>query len=382
MEQRDRHAANINRGINDPPDDRAIFEEIDGGQIEDIEVEARLSEWLDLNKVENSTPFATLYKFKGPVGDAKEQVDYFRGVFPSRHEIGLDYGSGRYMMIVQNATTREKKGTSVRFTLHESYDEKSRQYKREKAEKERLSAPLVPAPSLPAPVPVDNKASLMEALSLVRSMQNDTLLMFRPFLEKAIAPAASREPVNPFQEYALTRQILKDNMKENITMFSTMQKALIESKTAPDLDGDDESGEEQKEKGLFEKIIELAGPFINILAENNTAAKLAAAGIKAAPQFKEVIHDVGLARRVIQYVEQKEGPERANIALRNLGISRGDYFKDVTPGEPGKQAPGTPTRAKVVSTKKAPQGPVSTLKQKVLGLAPGKVLSHRKEGKK
>lgn len=368
MAERDRPAATLSRNLDDPgPPPENHSDHLADDVSVDLEVEERLADWLDTNRVENSQPAAILYKFTG-TGETKEQVDYFRGVIPSRNDIGLEYGAGRYMLILKNTTGRlGYKSTTIRFNLHESYNEKSLKFKRERAEKERFGVGGSSVSGTVSP-PSTGKESLVEAITLVRSMQAETLNLFRPILERLLvpppAPATLPAPVPKsatlFEEYALTKQILKDSLKENVQMFSMMQKNMLENRQAVDPDDNDDPLPDEKQ-GLFEKIIALAEPFIKILSENSMAAKMAAAGIKAAPAFKEVIQDAGLARRIISYVEQKEGPERAAMALKNLGINRGDYMQPVSPSPViREQAPGprkllTPKKPPV-KTKAGPQG--------------------------
>lgn len=321
----------------------------------DLEVEERLADWLEVNRVENGSPVATLYKFTGETGEAREQVDYYRGIFPSRHEVGLEYGPGRFILIIRNTTAQKgAKSTSCRFRLHESYLEKSLKFKRDKADRERpvLGPPNALPPALPAPQ--NGKESLLEAFTIVRSMQADTLAMFKPILERILSPAAVPAlpaPKSPFEDYALSRQIMKDSLKESMNMMAMMQKAMVDARSGTDPDPDDEEKLPDEKQSMFERIIALAEPFINILAQNNLAAKMAAAGIKAAPQFREVIKDANLARRIITYVEQKEGPERASVALKNLGLAREDYLRPAadarprTPSSPGHTVPARRTAA-------------------------------------
>lgn len=357
---RERSQSTIDKDLN--PD--AEFIENNETSPADLEVEERLADWLEINRIENSTPVATLYKLIGDTGEQREQADYFRGVIPSRHEIGLEYGPGRYILIIRNTTGQKgAKSTSIRFRLHESYTEKSLKFKRERAEKERLALgqPNAVQSALPA---TTGKESLIEAFTLVRSMQADTLAMFKPILERILTPATSPlaipAPKSPFEDYALSRQIMKDSLKESMAMINQMQKVMIESHNSGNNGFDEEEDTQRPEdpkQSMFDKIIALAEPFINILAQNNMAAKMAAAGIKAAPQFKEVIKDAGLARRIITYVEQKEGPQRAGIALKNLGIAREDYITPTTSGGPTAHLPA-PTGKKQGDTGQGPgQGP-------------------------
>lgn len=311
-------------------DDLTEIREIDADTYTDMEVESRLADWIETNAVENKEPRATLYKFTGPNLSEKEQCDHYKGVFPSRHDIGLEYGSGKYMLIISNgAHAKEKiKGTTVRFTLSKAYDEKSRKFHAEKA----LQS-IVPTPATQplAPIaPVDNSKAMADSFSMVQNMMQSIMSMFKPILERAMTPPplpALPTPVaDPLKDYQLSRQIMKESMTDNLQIMSDFQRKLLEIQNGNNMnETDDNEDLPEEKKSMFERIIELAGPFLDVLAQNNLAAKTAALGIKAAPQFKAVLSDVPLARKIIRYVDEKEGPQRADTVLKNLGVDRTAY---------------------------------------------------------
>jgi hypothetical protein len=344
---RDRHLA---ANPDDLGENISDFEETsDSEEIIDSEQSSRIAQWLETNAIENSQPYAVLYKFSEPIprpGEPKSQVDYFKGIILLPHEIGLEYGKGRYMLMLSNTTTKNerRKCTTFRFTLHDSYDEKSRLYKAEKARRELLDNPV----SLPA-VPVSNqRETLSEAFTLFSSMQAQVINMFKPLLERALLPPpapASAPASNALQDTFLAagmfKQLLKTNMEDTVSIMDSLtRKALSLGQKEMSQGEYEESDLPPEKKSIFEKLIELAEPLIPLLIKNNLAAKATAAGIKAIPQFREITQDVSLCRKVIQYVDAKEGKENADIALRNLGIDRRKYSAPV-PAAPAHAAATT-----------------------------------------
>ena len=306
------------------------FTELTDDDVSYSESDSKINEWLDSNRVENYQPFLTVYKFRHETGTEKEQCETYRGEIPSRHEIGLEYGGGRFLVIMGNGAYDKKlrKTTSFQFRLHNSYDAKSREYYAVKMKNSGLGS--APAGSQ---ISADPRQTFAESLALVQSIQNNMLSMFRPLIERALLPApAAPAPaaVNPLHETmqsaAIFKQLIKSNMEDTVSIMNDLTRKTLElnqREIADYSDDDDELPPEKK--SMFDKILELAEPLLPLLIKNTVAAKATAAGIRAIPAFREVVKDTELVRRVISYVDAKESPEKADIALRNLGINRAKF---------------------------------------------------------
>jgi hypothetical protein len=339
--------------------------------IEDAELDERIADWQEQHKAGALGVKGTLYKHESlDEKSPKIQIDYYEGIIPLRHNMGLEYGAGRYMLILSNGGGRkDRKTTSYRFILHKSYDEKSRKFHEEKARREREASLAtmspVPAPSLPA---INQAESFKDALTLVQGMFAQFMTMIQPVMSRAMQPPRSegdgfKAEVGMFGEF---RNLLRQMTKNDIQFMNQMKGSIMNPQTdAAEFSDIDEEGnpklppEENKFLGLFERLVKIAEPFIPLLAQNSIAAKTAAAGIRAYPEVKQVIQQVqqnpAFTRKVVEYVKAKEGETGARNVLHNLGL---DPNKFMTPALPApkpvaiKRTPA-PARKKIVIRKAA-----------------------------
>ena len=300
-------------------------------EYEDVEAELSVQGWLDENRIAEREPHATLYRYLDEKGTRKENIDYYTGVIPEKHEIGIQHGAGFYLFILHNGGNRHnQKATTFRFRMGKAYDEKHANYIKEKATKEReaLSLAVTPPPAAPVPAPVNGNESLIQAFGMIQAVMAQAFRLFEPLISASVKPTPALPPpsqgTNPMADYALSRKIMAESLKDNLALMADISRKYGRVENMEGLP-EEEGGKEEKEAGLFEKIIELAAPFVNILAQNSLAGKAAAAAVKAAPAFKEVVNDTALAKRVIEYFDAKEGKTKADMALKNLGIDRGRY---------------------------------------------------------
>lgn len=328
--------------------------------IEDMELDERVADWQEQNRVNSSTIRGTLYKHEAlDEKSTKHQIDSYEGIIPLRHAIGLEYGAGRYMLILSTGGPhKERKGTSYRFILHKSYDEKSRKFQEEKAKREREAMSLtmspVPVPSLPA---VSQAESFKDALTLVQGMFGQFMTMIQPIMTRAMSPAPVQSGIKgEIDTYSGLRDILRTMTKNDIAFFNQMKGSFMnpQTDTAEFTDVDDDGNpvqapEDNKLLGLFERLVKIAEPFIPLLSQNSIAAKTAAAGIRAYPEVKQVIQQAqqnpAFVRKVIDYVKQKEGETGARNVLTNLGLNANQYIPPRLP------APAHPAQKKIIVKK-------------------------------
>jgi hypothetical protein len=320
--------------MNDRPTDSGLFpEDYQDGEIEqgpaDAELEGRIDDWTTQDNAENIQPCATLYKYLDPTqGNDKAQVNYYRGNVPTRHEIVETYGSGRYMLVLTRPAGKKqpRKSTSFRFPLHANYD-------RLKALKDEADARKIAGStgvSQYAPTiiqPANNAAIFKETFGMMQGMMSSIFAMLSPLLLKAQEPRQIAPPTgNPTDSlgmFTALKDVLKAQTKSDIDFFTEMKKGLLSMERPTDPDDLDEAAPEEK-KSMLERLLAIAEPFIPILAQNTTQARIAAAGIKAMPQVQAAVKSITaspeLLQRVVEYVETKEGRDGAIIALRNMGI--------------------------------------------------------------
>lgn len=340
--------------MNDRPTDTGLFpEDYQDAEVEqgpaDAELEARIDDWTTQDNAENIQPCATLYKYLDAVqGNDKAQVNYYRGSIPSRHEIGETYGAGRYMLVLTRPAGRKqpRKSTSFRFPLHTNYDRLKALKDEAEARKALQGTP--PAGQVPYyPPPANNAAIFKETFGMMQGMMSSIFSMLSPLLLKAqeprqIAPPTG-SPADSLGMFTALKDVLKAQTKSDIDFFTEMKKGLLTMDPRPtDPDDIDQVPPEEK-KSMLERLLAIAEPFIPLLAQNTTQARIAAAGIKAMPQVQAAVKSITaspeLLQRVVEYVEKKEGRDGAIIALRNMGIQTA---VEKVPGPPAPVKQGKP----------------------------------------
>ena len=253
-------------------------------------------------------------------------------ILPSRHDIGIMYGSGKYYMIVYRPAKGKQpaKRTSYRFELAETYDTM-------KAENEAKKAAIpVYTPSIAHPQPNQGE-SLKEALTLMQGLVMQVFGMFQPLINAALVrpePPALPPPVsNPMGDMGFMKtfnEVMKNQVKENVRFYNDITRSAVAmGQTGPDTDIDTPAPVEKEPEDFLSRIMKIIEPFISILAENSIKAKAAAAGFRAIPEVKKVIQEISKSpdnvNKIVSYVVEKEGPEGAVNALKNMGIDPDKY---------------------------------------------------------
>jgi hypothetical protein len=295
-----------NNGDNEPievKEDESGADDI--GDYDTSFVDEDLKRWVAEKHGENEEYIVYLYKYDNPVtGKQKSLCEQYTNEIPDVHTIGLTHGSGRYLLLIAVHKDGKRSVTNTRYIrLHKHYDELKN--------KNQLSGQ-----SLQPVHVVNNQDSMEYAFKMFQAVINT----LTPLIARGNTPA-----VDPMQQalsaYALTKNVLKDSLHDTQDLykdFARKQLELGEGNMAIDNDLEFETVEE---KSLLEKILPLAEAFIPLLLKNNVQARAASATIRALPQFKQVINSPQL-RKIIEYVDKREGAKKADIILKNLGITR------------------------------------------------------------
>ena len=261
---------------------------------------------------------------------------------------GLCSGGGKYAVKLElpQGTAEERAGTTYVFKIHSVYNEHKAKHDAEKRKKELAELQAV------NPTAAAGGSSAEQTFLMVERILALVLPAIKAANPPALpAPAVQKDdPRELLQQYGLMQEILKNNLydtaetyREFNQRFKSFQGEIEDAET-------DEPEEPQpaKEPGIVETIIKLIEPFFGLIAQNSPAAKLAATSLKAAPQFAEVLSDPNLCRMIVSYFDKTKGIEKANLALKNIGINRAQLFAGParSPAATGSPAPRrTPQRA-------------------------------------
>ena len=280
-------------------------------------------------KRRDTIPKLTLYKYENEkTGTDRIFAGYFVGdEIPNTHEIGLLHGSGRYKVQIDQpkGTAESEEQISCTIKIHAIYDEYKARNDEEKRKKElaRINLSLQNAGT-----PAGSTGGVDIASQSFLMVKEILALILPVFKESNKTQAAPRQEnaQDLLSSYATMQKILKNNLFETAETFREYNRRYHIQEEQDIEDVDEPPQQTEREPGILETIIKLIEPFFGLIAQKSQAGKIAAASLKAAPQFLEVLHDPVLCRTIVQYFDKTKGREKSDIALRNIGIDRVRLF--------------------------------------------------------
>jgi hypothetical protein len=313
----------------------------DGGDQEnevvvvDKETDSSLDTWLDKNNPEHLAATSTLYKYDFLVGEQRTQMYRWKGEpVPSEHEIGMKFGSGRYYMItvVPEGRKQPKKVYPKRFKLGTEYDVLKRKNDEAEAAKAR------PSTALAVQSPEDN---FIRMYGMVQGIMKDVFALFTPLITRALEPSApsTAQPSmsDQFGMFGALKNVMKDNVRDNLSFFSEMQRKITSMNPEEIGNGFDQAEPEQKQS-ILEKLFGMLEPFIPLFIQNTAQAKLAAAGMRALPQVQGVIKQVtarpDVTKHLVNQIAGKYGKQEAVNFLANAGMKQEEISRYISPPAP------------------------------------------------
>jgi len=366
-----------NRRTDDPENKTATDLEENNDEQGFDQVEEKVAAWKEEARQLNLIPNANIYKYKNPTGNSQIFVGYFSGdeIPENKHDIGLLYGGGRYHIILRRPKGNdERKLQNIYFEIHSIYDEHKRKHDEENRKNTFQNLPAIVPQAAPTP---------QETFSVVK----DILSLIIPIMAannrpQVIAPERKETAQEVFNSYSLMQKVLKNQLfdtaqtyKELMQKFSDTTEARQNGNSIEYAEYDDENDQETgKERGVLEKIIDVIEPFFSLIAQKGIAGKIAAAGIKAAPAFNEVLQDQKLCRMIVSYFDQTKGREAADLALQNIGINRAAIFSNQIRTAPQRREPAAPPTAQPAA-QTAPQAAQQPQR------APARIAAHTERGK-
>jgi hypothetical protein len=280
-------------------------------EIEDMDFESDLTEWLSQKNIDNAQPTVHLYKFDNPL-NSKEKSLYgtYKDHIPTEDEIGMECGSGRYFMIVKvpdGAHTGHCHTTTRSFRIGSRYD--------------TLREARKPAMT---PIQVHNtQETANQAFSMVERM----MTMILPALM-----TRQQEPANPGLQmasmYSAMNKILNEQAIGNLETMQGLQRKMLDVNTpAEQIEEEIPELETEKEKTFMENLLGLLNNpavmgIVSSLTSKSPQASMASQVVKTIPQVQEVIRNPAQVAETVKFLDAKFGSAKTNIILSNLKIKR------------------------------------------------------------
>lgn len=298
--------------------EQSDYSEVENSELEELNsFDQQLQEWIDIESA-GVSPKVYLYRFDNfNSGNEKSLVYKYEGMdIPDAHDVGLQFGSGRYLIL---ATIPAKKGEKskvkgFRFKINTSYDNM------------RLSGGGN-TPNL-NPLPIFNTmqgnnskgGGLNEGITVIK----EVMALFMPLISLSLQKS-SNTPQLPdlsgfmMKQYSTMSEVMKQNLIETSKTVAEAQRYRLENLNSED---NTEESEEGESGSMIEKFLPLIEQFLPLITGNNPAATATIATVKKLPDFKRIAQNKVELNKLISYLDQKEGKEVTDNLLKKFKISR------------------------------------------------------------
>lgn len=239
---------------------------------------------------------ATLYKFMNPKGHKKTIVFQYEDYIPAEHEVGMEYGSGRYELFASGYDSNGNlTGARRRFELHVNYD-------RIMQENSNNNPGVYP----------QNQINQQQSDPL--AMMQSVMGMFLPLIQTM----QSNQPAQPDISALMTNHyenmgsVMKKNAIDQSNMFAEI--ARLSGGITPDEE------ERHPVHDILETVLPLIDRFLPKLAEKGAKSTALATTVKMMPEFDEVKGDPEAMRILYEEAVEKHGIVKAKAAMKKLGV--------------------------------------------------------------
>jgi len=297
--------------------------------VEEIEIEKisptitqKIDEFIAKQKLQDESITFYLYKYDDPRnGETKSLINKYQDCdAPDEHEIGMDFGSGRYLLMM--SVPRQSNGQTLmrayKFRVHHRYDSmmKSRE---------------LPIPAAQPVAPVQNiqqAPSFTDLLAIIERMFS----MMGPLINR---PQNENVMDIMNQNYTAMGAMMKKSLMEQFSFMSELSKNFLpggENMNQVSYNENDEV--EETGSSIIEQFAPLLTQFLPMILGNGPQAQLAQNVVKHSPQFQKVVSDKAELNRIIQYLDDIQGPEKTDQVLQALRVKRITEAKRATAPKP------------------------------------------------
>jgi hypothetical protein len=280
----------------------------------------RASRWIEGKNGDSLTVY--LYRLVGAT-DKKITLNRYDSLdVPDEHDIGLTYGAGKYMIVVNLPKTDSDrpKSNSWVFTCAEHYNDLLKQNKRmfENSPQIIQQQPVVS--------PIESLKPILEMVAtffpLIKSMipQNNSTAMMAEF-QKTIMQMQSDNALH-------VNKLMLDNARENMKAITEVIKNQSEScETLEDIP---DTGIDFVDK--IKDFMPLIMQFLPALSGSGPASFATAQAVKSIPEVKKLINNKSAVALLIEQMKKQPNVtnEQISNSLKALGIKAAQKNPPIT----------------------------------------------------
>lgn len=269
----------------------------------------KIHEFLEKQKIDISQPVFYLYRYENyNSGEAKALIAKYKdGDPPDEDDIGRQYGSGRYLLVMSIPRMGAAKTgvRAYRFRVHPVYD------------KLRDSSPgYVAGPNMPVPYPVIQKESgnnLLDAITIIERLITAMVPMFNQPKEESVSSVLEKS-------YGAMGDMMKKSMMNNLSLINDVQRKML--LVGGDMDVDDELLTEAEEPSIIQQIAPLLSEWLPLILGKGPQATVAQKAVQMTPQFQQIVNNRAELIKLVRFFDQEKGTAETDKILAALKIRR------------------------------------------------------------
>lgn len=272
----------------------------------------KMYEFFQRENIDQNEPTYYLYKYENEASKRRKIVDRYQDVVPpDEHDIGMKFGSGKYILVlIISPNEMFPKGTSrgFQFFVDKVYDE-------------RVKASTPAAPPVQQQLPViqypPNQTNLLDTISMIEKIVG----MVSPLLMQKTSTSGIDTAMR--ENYKVMGEIMKETMMENFKMISGFQNNQLKQI-------EQEQNTEPEAPPIIQQFLPIIMEWLPKLMGNDIQAKLTGNIVKSIPQIKDIVNDSQQLDAIVNYLVETQGVESTQQILQNLGIpyEQEDNFQD------------------------------------------------------
>lgn len=272
-------------------------------------VQGKILDFLERAEMTDAQPVFYLYKYENYVsGEGKAFIQKFEDCDPPDEEsIARVHGSGRYLLTLTIPKSKGgKRGLTrmYRFRVHPSF----------KTGDNLLMQSTAPAPAFMAPPAQPAGNGMIEAFGMLEKL----LVMLVPLFNR---PRDENVLGILNQNYEAVNGLMKKQMQENMLLLNEYQRSIADLGESIPMVNEQETQIEET-PSIIEQFAPLIQQWLPLLMGSGPQAQAAGTLVRQVPQVQQIMRDKIQLRKIINYLDQTNGPDTTDRILRALKIQR------------------------------------------------------------
>jgi hypothetical protein len=163
----------------------------------------------------------------------------------------------------------------------------------------------------------DPSQAMASTMAMMKTMMEIFAPVLHPPVQQQVMPDFSGVLLSNFQNM---NEMMRGQALEMAKLIRDVQRGVMMPEDEEIDDPDSEDNPE--EQGILQMIMPLLSEYIPKLLGGGPESKAITTVVRAAPQFKRIINDVGAVTQLVRHLDQTQGKEKTDAILAKLKVTR------------------------------------------------------------